>query len=830
MASNRWRWSADLTIRGFVVVAQPVLEWWSTVRRSFVRVGWLVGCLLSGFLLLPGSFAATYFVDGWAGSNVSDGLTATAQGQGHGPLRNIAAALAISATGDTIKVAAGFYQELNWLPTGQNLELATRGTVFISDADPFMTDSDGDGIPDAWEAAHGLNPFNTTDASWASLQPFAHGLSNLLVYQHPSVLSADNFSTVRDGIPDWWKVKYGLPVDDPSVAYAAANHDGYTNLQEYQSKRNPLDPVSYPINSRPDVAGWWPFDEGSGTNTASLVGTNLTGTLVGDPLPTWTSGIFSNALGFDGVQNEVVVADDPQLSPTNALSITAWVKTALAMTSEVVAKWSTNAVAGSYLLSLTNGQVMLELMLNGRCTALVGQAAGLSDTNWHHIAGSYDGSTMQVYVDGAIVGSQLASGSVAVVDAPLRMGLLSGQLDDVRLYNQALPPDYVSGLVNADSVGDGIPDWWRKHYFGSSSSTNSRSCVSCDLDGDGFSNWEEYLNGTDPNNAISRPTVQPIAVLSIPNAWAIYTSSNIVQVTADIRSTNQYVVVKAAEFFVDCPRATGTGIAMNLNNAGRRDSTNVTATGAFTPTFPSGERHELFAHAQGKDEQWCPYKKIIINPNVNDILDKIATNYSAFADLQFTATLTETHNSVFFSTHTAMYRMKGPYKTRTDYDSGTVVIKNENKTWWYNASLNIGGSLVSAVNGDSSTTANRKSDFFWDVPLSKTQTDAAISNSVRSADYDIQLTPKSGSIKPAQHARVDANKGLVSTLDENVADVLIKSEYFNPIEVIHGHWLHTLHRYTMDFASGDKIEKETIITEILVNQGLPDSLFDVPTH
>ena len=716
-----------------------------------MRVGWLVGCLLSVFLLLPGSFAATYFVDGWAGSNVNDGLTNTVQGRSHGPLRNIAVALAISATGDTIKVAAGFYQELNWLPTGQNLELATRGTVFISDADPFMTDSDGDGIPDAWEAAHGLNPFNTTDASWASLQPFAHGLSNLLVYQHPSVLSADNFSTVRDGIPDWWKVKYGLPVDDPSVAYAAANHDGYTNLQEYQRGRNPLDPVSYPINSRPDVAGWWPFDEGSGTNTASLVGTNLTGTLVGDPLPTWTSGIFSNALGFDGVQNELVVADDPQLSPTNALSITAWVKTALAMTSEVVAKWSTNAVAGSYLLSLTNGQVMLELMLNGRYTALVGQAAGLSDTNWHHIAGSYDGATMQVYVDGAIVGSQLASGSVAVVDAPLRMGLLSGQLDDVRLYNQALPPDYVSGLVNADSVGDGIPDWWRKHYFGSSSSTNSRSCVSCDLDGDGFSNWEEYLNGTDPNNAISRPTVQPIAVLSIPNAWAIYTSSNIVQVTADIRSTNQYVVVKAAEFFVDCPRATGTGIAMNLNNAGRRDSTNVTATGAFTPTFPSGERHELFVHAQGKDEQWCPYKTITINPNVSDILDKVATNYSAFEDIQFNVIMVETHNGIMSNTKTAIIRRKGPYKARSEYDSGLVAIQNENRCWSYNSTLGVGEVVMTmGFDGDFSVTNSRSCDFFWDVPLLKSRDDASITNSPTPVIFDVLLTSKSGGFWPTE--------------------------------------------------------------------------------
>ena len=786
---------------------------------------------MSGFLFLPSAFAATYYVDGWTGINANDGLTNAVQGRSHGPLRNIAAALAISATGDTIKVAAGFYQELNWLPVGQNLELATQGTVFISDADPFMTDSDHDGIPDAWEAAHGLNPFNTADASWVSLHPFAHGLSNRQVYQHPSVLIADNFSTVRDGIPDWWKVKYGLPVDDPSVAYAAANHDGYSNLQEYQSGRNPLDPASHPITSRPDVAGWWSFDEGAGTNTMSLVGTNLTGTLVGDPLPTWTSGIFSNALGFDGVQNEVVVADDPQLSPTHALSITAWVKTVLAMTSEVVAKWSTNAVAGSYLLSLTNGQVMLELMLNGRCTAVVGQAPGLSDTNWHHIAGSYDGATMQVYLDGANVGSQAASGSVAVVDAPLRMGLLSGQLDDVRLYNQALPPDYVSGLVNADSVGDGISDWWRKHYFGSSSSTNSSSCVSCDPDGDGFSNWEEYLDGKDPNNASSKPTVQPIAMLSIPNAWAVYTSSNIVQVTADIRSTNRYVAVKAAEFFVDCPRATGTGIAMNLNNAGRRDLTNVTATGAFTPTFPSGERHELFVHAQGKDEQWCPYEKILINPNVSDIFDKIQSNYSAMTDVQYDVSFTESVNGVANPARTAMVKMKGPYKLRMQYDSGLVSIQNENRLWTFDSTSDAGEPVMTkGLDGDFSVETNRTADFFWDVPMSKIRSDVAITNSPSSAAFNAQITPKTGMVYPAQRFSFDPTHKIVTQLETKVGDVLMRSEYLYPMEVFSGHWLFTLHRHTMLFDSGDQLVIESSLSNIRVNQGLADSLFDIPTE
>ena len=58
---------------------------------------------------------------------------------------------------------------------------------------------------------------------------------------------------------------------------------------------------------------------------------------------------------------------------------------------------------------------------------------------------------------------------------------------------------------NGDSVGDGIPDWWRKMFFGGDGTTTNApgSCASCDADGDGFNNLQEYLAGTDPTNSAS---------------------------------------------------------------------------------------------------------------------------------------------------------------------------------------------------------------------------------------------------------------------------------------------------------------------------------------
>jgi sugar lactone lactonase YvrE len=51
---------------------------------------------------------------------------------------------------------------------------------------------------------------------------------------------------------------------------------------------------------------------------------------------------------------------------------------------------------------------------------------------------------------------------------------------------------------SASSYNDGIPDSWRLRYFGTI--YNPLSVASADPDGDGASNWDEYVAGTDPTD------------------------------------------------------------------------------------------------------------------------------------------------------------------------------------------------------------------------------------------------------------------------------------------------------------------------------------------
>jgi hypothetical protein len=59
-----------------------------------------------------------------------------------------------------------------------------------------------------------------------------------------------------------------------------------------------------------------------------------------------------------------------------------------------------------------------------------------------------------------------------------------------------------SALATGDNA---IPDSWRLQYFGTTNITTA-TCASCDPDGDGYSNLQEYNLGTDPTNAASYPT------------------------------------------------------------------------------------------------------------------------------------------------------------------------------------------------------------------------------------------------------------------------------------------------------------------------------------
>ncbi|MGD1083198.1 MAG: hypothetical protein ABSA47_00445 [Verrucomicrobiota bacterium] len=97
----------------------------------------------------------------------------------------------------------------------------------------------------------------------------------------------------------------------------------------------------------------------------------------------------------------------------------------------------------------------------------------------------------------------------------------------------------VGGDRSASSWNDGIPDWWRLVYFGTVS--NLLSAADLDPDGDGASNWQEYVAGTNPLDPKSVLEVSPSANFTIQ--WpSVYGKTYALETSTSLFSTNWTVL------------------------------------------------------------------------------------------------------------------------------------------------------------------------------------------------------------------------------------------------------------------------------------------------
>jgi hypothetical protein len=118
---------------------------------------------------------------------------------------------------------------------------------YVAHTNPKNADTDGDTLPDGWEAQYSLNPLSTTGTNGASGDPDHDGLTNALEYAaHTNPINPDSDG---DTLPDGWEVHYGLnPLSAAGDNGANGNpdHDSLTNAQEYARGTNPVVPDFFP--------------------------------------------------------------------------------------------------------------------------------------------------------------------------------------------------------------------------------------------------------------------------------------------------------------------------------------------------------------------------------------------------------------------------------------------------------------------------------------------------------------------------------------------------------------------------------------------------------
>jgi hypothetical protein len=198
----------------------------------------------------------------------------------------------------------------------------------------------------------------------------------------------------------------------------------------------------------PDLVGWWKFDEPPDTPVAfDASGHRLGGELLDVGRST---GIVGNAIDCAG--GVVVVPDDPLLSVHAAFSVDCWVKTNSMGQHD---RWIVNRVLGGgestgFRLGVIEGKPAFEVPQTA-WSHLLTAAEPLPPGRWVHLAGTFDGRAMRLFVDGLEVAVLDRPGPVNPSHFDLMIGgfepgsraYFEGSIDEVRLFARALTAEEI---------------------------------------------------------------------------------------------------------------------------------------------------------------------------------------------------------------------------------------------------------------------------------------------------------------------------------------------------------------------------------------------------
>ncbi len=241
-----------------------------------------------------------------------------------------------------------------------------------------------------------------------------------------------------------------------------------------------------------NLIGEWHMDENTGAtvyNTTSTTGIN--GTVSGTGFWTTSSAMGKSAILCSG-DDMVTIPDVAALQLGQTQTVEAWVKVAATATDLVrlVGKGTTdNRNYGLWLA--TDGTVLYQFSNTGGTTFNAQSTLmKINDGIWHHVAGTYDGNNLKVFVDGMLAASTAVGAQTPKTSTdPLTFGSagtigtgLLGTIDEVKIYNVALTDDqiakrYSEGQITAFVQEVGYAGDWRYVADGSASGGSVKTCV-----------------------------------------------------------------------------------------------------------------------------------------------------------------------------------------------------------------------------------------------------------------------------------------------------------------------------------------------------------------
>jgi len=215
------------------------------------------------------------------------------------------------------------------------------------------------------------------------------------------------------------------------------------------------------VEASSGLVGSWSFDEGTGTSVHDSSGNGNNGTLMNAPV--WSTGKYGDALTFDGIYDYVEIPHNETLTSSN-FTIEAWIylssdvvgtQARKVSKQETISKSYSFDIFGNGYGGSTGNQLLLSIG-NGANWWNFLSATHLSNQTWYHVAGTHEGTTSKIYIDGQLDKNGTTSTQTANNTGVLTIGcqkqtgtnasfFFNGTIDEVEIYNRALSQQEIQG-------------------------------------------------------------------------------------------------------------------------------------------------------------------------------------------------------------------------------------------------------------------------------------------------------------------------------------------------------------------------------------------------
>ncbi len=264
-------------------------------------------------------------------------------------------------------------------------------------------------------------------------------------------------------------------------------------------------------------------------------------------------------LNFDGANDRINCGNSTSVQITgSSITLEAWVKLSSFAGSpsdgNIINK-EQNSPDYGYMLRVGGSGIVNFNLGNGSWNELNTSANSVQLGTWHHIAGTYDGTNMKIYIDGSLVATQPRSIVISNSTANLFIGdwpntgrNINGSIDEVRIWNRALPIAEIQNNMNCELPSPSTQNGLVAYYqFNQGVNEATNTSVTSLTDTSGNAN-----NGTLTNFALTGTTSNWLA------GSPIVTGTN-----CAVLSTSNFEIANNIKMY---PNPTSNFVTVEVNN------------------------------------------------------------------------------------------------------------------------------------------------------------------------------------------------------------------------------------------------------------------------